>query len=205
MERAPALGSLLPGLEREVLELAVDHHRADVRAVEVDLVDGELAGEESEESRAQGDPVAVDQGDAAVGRFDANVVELDRERPDPERGRVRRDHALLLQDALRLAGGPVPGPRRPDDERGDEGDEADEGQHCAEDARDHPPPVAPPAPAAPARSGASLRGRRRERAVSVGRHRRGWEGRARASGSRRSCPPTLASGRQGGPVEGAAL
>src|ERR1019366_5678973 len=94
MQRAFTLGTAVRRLDGQVRELAVANDGPDPWAVEVDLIDGELAGEEREEAWAEGHPVAVDGVTPAVGRLDAHAIELDGEGPDAERRGVRRHDAL---------------------------------------------------------------------------------------------------------------
>ncbi len=175
-------------LERQVRELAVTDDGADTRSVEVDLVDGELAGEQGEEPGTQGYPVALDERGAPVARLDADMIELHGEGPDAQGWAVRGDHPLLAEDPLGLPRRPVARPGRPHDERGDERHEADERQHGAEGAREPPPPVPPPSP--PPRADGTGLGTRQARALGVGRHRGEWE--SREPGLRKR-PATLAS------------
>lgn len=127
--------------ESEVRELAVLEDDAYVRFVHLDLVDGELAGQQREQLRSDPSARALEQRGPSVVRLQAYVRQLDRQRPHVERHPVARDDALIAQDSLGLARGPRPRPRGPDRQRRREGQQAHERQDDAQDPRDPPPPV----------------------------------------------------------------
>ncbi len=91
-------GALWPGvLDRQVHELTVVHDGAQAWPVEFDPVDEQLAGQKSEEPRPDEDARAIQRGGAVIARLDPHAVELHRERPCTQPGRVGGDHSLIAE------------------------------------------------------------------------------------------------------------
>ena len=130
----------------DVDQRAVANHGADARPDDLDLASVELAGEERERARSDGDVLDLEERGAAVGRVDADVVERDEERPRLNADRVARGDAELTREELaRLARRPGPNELGPDEDADAERHHADRREQRAEEARDELPPVAPDA------------------------------------------------------------
>jgi hypothetical protein len=99
-------------LDVQVLELAVGEDHARARRLDVDLLDDELAAHQREEARVHRRAARGERRRPAVGRVDAHVAQLERQRPEVRHDVEARDDPLIVERLHRLLHRPVARPRR---------------------------------------------------------------------------------------------
>ncbi len=126
----------------EVVDLPVVHHEPYHRRGHLDLGDRELARQQREKARTDGDQGRHERRVLTVVGLDAEVPHLDCRWPEGHAHVEARDDVLAPQDALGLLGRPCAHPGRPHDPAEHHRQEPNDREEGAEHLRDDRPPIA---------------------------------------------------------------
>ncbi len=148
MQRSGRLLLRLRQLDGEIPELAVRENDARMGRLDVDLLDEQLAAHQGEKARVHRGLARRERRTAAVGRVDAHVRELERERPQMRHDVETRHDPLLAERLGGLAHRPLARVGRANEADRRERKDARERQNERQRAREGAPDAwtsAPPA------------------------------------------------------------